>query len=188
MKLSTLATLSLAVLFTSIPSSLAYYFGAGGCVAGAAGIGPPHLKAVAPTFNTQIVTGSLAVGGFKVSIDGVALKPGAVTKVAVKKSHTISVKAAASKIFRGFNFRLGITTATLVPFSKDVANIQPNYLCPSKHAVGLTHLNNNTKTVASGKLTVTSKASNVPLDVLIVVQNRNKKSIYYYSGYKLTFA
>jgi Tfp pilus tip-associated adhesin PilY1 len=100
------------------------------------------------------------------------------------------VKAATSKFFRGFSLRLALKEPLftgLTPLAGD-SSTQSNYVCVGYGAVGITHTNNNTKTVAKGNLTIAKAASNVPLDVIIVVQNRNKKSIYYYTEYKLTFA
>jgi hypothetical protein len=187
MKLSsTVTNILLLVLAASTPVALeAYYFGAGSCLAGEAGVGPPHGKGVSPTYNTQVTTGTLKTGGFTVSIDGAALTAGATTKAAIKKTHVVKVKG---KLFRGFNIRLGVPITTgLVPVKGD-SNTQPNYICLAYKGVGITHTNNHTKTTTSGNMILTTAHTKVPLDITIVVQNQGKKSIYYYSRYFVTFA
>jgi hypothetical protein len=183
--LSIIKTL-LVVLLASIPVALeAYSFGAAGCAGGTAAIGPPHAKGASPTFNTQVINGTLKTGGFTVSIDGTALTAGATFKTTIKNTHVVTVKGS---LFRGFNIRLGVPISTgLVPLKGDSLT-QTNFYCPGVQAVGITHTTNSNKTTTSGDMVLQSAKTKVPLDITIVVQNRNKKSIYYFSEYFVTFS
>jgi hypothetical protein len=188
MKLSSsiITNILVAIFLTSIPVALeAYSFGAGSCLTGQAGTGPPHAKNNPPTYDTQVITGTLKTGGFTVSIDGTALTAGATFKAAMKKNHVVTVKGGS---FRGFSIHLDVPISTgLVPVSGD-SNTQINVYCPGSQAVGITHTNKNTKTSAKGNMILTSAHTKVPLDVTIVVQNHGGISIYYYSQYFVTFA
>lgn len=182
---SVLATLALCML-ASFPVMQAYYFGAGGCAGGTAAVGPPHFKNVYPTFNTQVMSGTLAQGGFQVILDSSVLTAGGTTGALAGKSHVISVKGGTGKVFKGFMIRLGIANANaLLPISGSRFS-QPNSYCTSTGAVGITHTNNITKSGISGTVLV-SNVQKIPLDVTIVVQNRQKKSIFYYTRYYLNF-
>jgi hypothetical protein len=168
----------------SLPTIEAYYYGAGSCPVGMAGVGPPHKLNMSPTFNTEVATGTLLQGGFTVFVDSKALVPHSTTKVAINKNHVISIKAASSKVFRGFLIRLNLTNASALKPLSGATTVQVASVCQSYNAVGLTHTLNTTKVGVSGNLLL-QRTGNVALDVTIVVKNRQKTSIYYYSGFTL---
>lgn len=179
--------LALALCFlTSLPALQAYYYGAGGCIGGQAAVGPPHYKSVPPTYNTQVISGSLPQGGFQIILNSKVLTPGSTVNVVAGKSNIIAIKAGTDKIFRGFLIRLGTTASKALQPLSGSKNVQVAAVCPSYGAVGLTHTLNTTKVGVSGYLDV-STVGKLPLDVTIVVQNRQHKSIFYHSGFTLNF-
>jgi hypothetical protein len=146
--------------------------------------GDPHR------FGTNVTTGPLAKGGFTVTLDSKPLTPGKYTNFLVGKPHKLEIKAAKPKYLRGFLFRLagGVDAAytfeALAPYKGDTT-AQFSIVCVEGLVGGVTHTSNSKKTSASANLTLDVVASYLPLDVTVVVQNRDGNSIFYYSWYWL---
>ena len=175
----------------------AFPIGAGDCPEGRAAVGSVHLSADAVT------TGSLEDKGLRVVINGQMLDPNTPITLQAGVEHTwmVSDGTAQSRMnsegFRGFLLRLGgggvragdTGIDTTVALSSANDNVKEAFAaCVLSQGVGgMTHTDNNLKTAVSGILRLEETATDLQLDVTIVVENRNSNSEYYYSSYAIAF-
>jgi hypothetical protein len=152
---------------------------------GAAGCNP-DMPAVEGAHLSQPTTtsGILADGGFTVSLDGVPLTVGATSTFPLNTDTALTISGSA-KTFRGFLMRLGETEAqTDGAFTVTGTDIKNADVCFD--VGGVTHTSNDDKTTVTATLNLDAIASDMPLDVTIVVQNSDGISDYYYSQFLLT--
>jgi hypothetical protein len=155
-------------LVNSFPS------GAGSCGPGNTSVGSDHL--INPT------TGSLAAGGFTVSLDGAALAEGKTSIFAVGKDVKVTV---AGKAFKGFLVRLGKTdVSTIGAFKAQGNDVQVAAVCFD--AGGITHTSKRLKRSISATLNLPAAAVDMPVDITVVVNNDDGDSEYYYSQFTVT--
>lgn len=156
----------------------AFSTGAGGCSAGNTAVQSSHL--------TNPKTGSLADGGFSVSLAGSTLAAGSTSTFAINTDTSLTVASTGSKMFRGFLLRLGETggVSTDTAFTFAGTDIQKAAACSD--VGGVTHTSPSDKTTVSATLKLTAAATAMPLDVTVVVQNSGGVSEYYYSQFLLT--
>ena len=175
---------SLFILASLSEPSLGYPNGAGSCAAGKNAIQGSHLT------KGNVLFGSLSDGDFSVSIGGVPLVVGATSTFLIGVENTLQI-TAGSKAFKGFLIRLGeaggaTTYDALTATSSDVKVASE---CTGLEGVGgVTHVSNSDKTVVTATLKLDEIASDLPLDVTVVVQNSGNTdtSEYFYSGYFLS--
>ena len=168
----------LALVVATLPkSTVAYPTGAGACTEGNTVVQGAHLT-------TTAKTGSLADGGFSVSLGESALMPGAISTFDIDTNTALTITGRGT--FRGFLMRLGETggVSTVDAFSVTSSDVQLANACFD--VGGVTHTSNQAKTSASATLNLASAANDMPLDVTIVVENSGGVSEYYYSQFTLT--
>jgi len=175
---------SLLVLASLSEPSIGYSNGAGSCAAGKNAIEGSHLT------KGNVLFGSLSDGDFSVSLGGVPLVVGATSTFLIGVENTLQI-TAGSKAIKGFLIRLGeaggaTTYDALTATSSDVKVASE---CTGLEGVGgVTHVSNSDKTVVTATLKLDEIASDLPLDVTVVVQNSGNTdtSEYFYSGYFLS--
>jgi hypothetical protein len=128
-----------------------------------------------------IETGSLEDGGFEVILDGDTLSPSDRMSFAVGEDHVLTVSGR----FLGILVRLeaddGVDTSAAL--SEGSNRLQNAGVCAAP-VVGITHNSNAVKNDAEVILRL-DEASEVALDITIVLANDNVESIFYYSGFAL---
>jgi hypothetical protein len=137
-----------------------------------------------------MISGNLHQGNFLVYLDGVVLAPGATANFSVGIPHNLTLTAVgAGNAFAGLLFRLGgdadTTKALQVPHGDTDLKVAELVCVQAEKAGGVTHKNNNGWTTKTVVLHLDGYASDLPLDVTVVVQNDNVASIWYYSAYTL---
>lgn len=169
MRFSASTVLLLAAAASTTPSAVtAFSTGAGGCSAGGPSPGGGHLA------NPNIMTGDLVQGGYSFSIDGEPLPLTAPLQVG--ESYDMEV---GGPDFRGVLIMSASPNVDLVPTT---ATLQPAAACAGT-GVGITHVNPEFKQVAEGSFTCTGPGT-VELGVNVVVANNFQEgSIYYYTGF-----
>jgi hypothetical protein len=169
-----------------IPSQLATAFpsGAGSCPEGMAAVGGDHLN---PAYT--ITTGGLAEGNLQLAINGRVLLSGTRINLLSGVEHSWTLSSRDQNGFRGFLLRLSGTDQvdTTVALSSADTNVQEALdACIVAQGVGgVTHTDNDVKTGVSGVLRLDEVASNLLLDVTVVIENRNSVSTFFYSGYTI---
>jgi hypothetical protein len=179
-----LASLSFLVVFlawslSSLQTTSAYSFGAGGCSGGMPAVGAPHLPGGG--ISTTFKNGTLEQGSITVLLDGQPLTPGVAASFVVGQSHTLTLQRSTG--YKGLLFRLPVGTTALSPQTGDT-NLQVAMVCTQLSVSGVTHTSNNVKTQSSMDFQVNSAASTMPLDVTVVISN-NGASEFYYSPFIL---
>jgi hypothetical protein len=171
MKRATTSVLIAAIVCKSV---VAYSSGAGSCSAGNNAVQSSHL--------TDPTTGSLADGGFSVSLGGSKLAEGTPSTFSINTDYALTIRGGT---FRGFLMRLGNTgVSTEEVFSVFGSDIQLAAVCTD--VGGVTHSSPDEKTEVAAALNLEAAASNMPLDVTIVVKNSGGASEYYYSQFELS--
>lgn len=170
------------LVLLAIPPVYSYSFGAGGCNGGGPAVGGPHLSSPS--------SGSLATGGFQVTLDSTPLTPGTATSFVTGQDHVLTLKVNTASFFKGVLFRLGstngVTTTSALAVQSGDSNLRlASETCISEGVGGVTHTSNSQKVVATVTLRLNSVASALPLDITVVVQNSGGSSVYYYSGFTL---
>jgi hypothetical protein len=152
----------------------AFSSGAGACGPGNTSVQGPHLM--------DATTGSLSDGGFTISLDGTALSESKTSTFAVGEDVKVTV---AGKSFKGFLVRLGQTDVdTKGAFTPGGDDVQVASACFD--AGGITHKSGSVKTTVSATLNLAEAATDMPVDVTVVVVNSGGKSEYYYSQFMVT--
>ena len=189
-------------LLLSLPlASHAFPIGAGDCPGGRAAVGSVHLSA------GSVTTGRLEDNNLRVQINGQVLDPDSpsiILQAGVEHAWMVADGSSQSRQpsegFRGFLLRLGggrgvgegaddAEIDTTVALSSASDNVKEAFAaCVLSQGVGgVTHNENELKTAVSGILRLDEIASDLQLDVTVVVENRNSNSVYYYSSYTLEF-
>jgi hypothetical protein len=149
----------------------AYPSGSGGCARGRAAPGLPHR------LFKDITRGSLSDGGFNVTIDG---QTPVGNKVTTNNLNFDVVVTADSGFFKGILIRVSNTGSDEVIPADPLTTATA---CGSR--VGsATHNSNSEKTSGTATIDLDDSAT-LNLDITVVVQNDDGKSIYYYMGYKV---
>ena len=163
------------------PTVLAYSNGAGGCTAGNTAVQSIHLT-------QTIKTGSLATGGFSVTLGTTKLVAGVPTTFPINTATSLTI--TGTKSFKGFLMRLGEVGGVQTDAAFSVVTgggVQVSSKCTGVEGVGgVTHTSSALKTKATATLKLGSAASSMPLDVTVVVVNTGGVSEYYYTQFKLS--
>ena len=180
------ALLLLFLLAASVSTVLGFPSQPGSCIGGQAAVGAPHLSA------SSVTTGTLMEGGLSISVNGNTVPEGAAVTLPVGVEHIITLEVTGSNpgvtFFRGYLIRLGSTDISTVRALQPVdrGDWPGSSLCFSQNAGHVGHLGNLEKTTASGAMMLSSPAADMPLDVTVVVSNRNGVSEYYYANYTIS--
>ena len=154
--------------FREEPSMVdAFPDGAGGCMGGMAAVEGLHLDT---SNNRPVVGGTLADGAIRVTVGDLLLDVNTVNELPVGQDLLVGVEAD-DIMFLGVLVRLqapdGVdTTGALIPG----ANVGPASACSSP-IVGITHMNRDPKTMATGTLRFDEEIEGITLDVTIVFLN-----------------
>lgn len=157
---------------------------AGACPQRQPAVGGAHLT------NNNTIKGTLDQGSITVSLNGVALSPSTAANFTAGVDHNLTLTATGSgNTFNGLLFRLGgsvNTKAALRVPSGDSELQVAKLVCIAQQGVGgVTHARSNDWTKKTIILRLNEDASDLPLDVTVVVQNDADASIWYYSAYTL---
>jgi hypothetical protein len=174
----------LQVLLLSSFSVTAFPNGAGSCPPDKAAVGGIHLEA------SSVTTGSLRDNRLIIEINGRELSTNSTLTLKSGVDHNWILVSNSGAGFRGFLIRLDARTRgvdTTVALSSANGNVQEAFTaCIEVEGVGgLTHTDNALKTSVVGTLRLDEEASDLQLDVTVVMENRNGNSVYYYSAYQL---
>ncbi|GKY90714.1 hypothetical protein MPSEU_000044800 [Mayamaea pseudoterrestris] len=156
----------------------AFPTGAGGCSGGGAAVQGEHLDG-----SKDLTSGSLEEAGFQVLLDGTQLSESDDFVIEVGKDAVLTLVATGGTPFKGVLMRVEASdvdvqdTAALTPSD----NVQNAGVCAAPVG-GVTHFNNDEKTSASATLRFDT-ATDVTLDVTVVVANDDSESIFYYQGF-----
>lgn len=175
--------LFLTALFLLLNSVAGFPGGAGGCGGGSAAVAGFHLS---DGNDRPVVPGTLLDGVIRVSIEGIELTPGSPVDVPTNKDLIITVEAG-DIAYLGLLIRLeapaGVDTdGALV----EGANTQVTATC-SAPIVGITHTNNEEKTMSTGTIRFDEGVDGVQLDVTVVFLNNDNGSAYVYSRLPVNF-
>lgn len=195
-----LLTTALLCVLSITTCNLVHAFpgGAAACPANEAAVKGSHTQP-----EKSINTGSLEDGGFQMTLT----LPGGVSSVisasngidfGIGQDHimTLSTTLPDEGMFKGFLLRLGpgddsastaSTTESLQVSAEDNTEVKiATSVCIDNEGVaGLTHTDATEKTTATGVLRMDEVASNLILDVTVVVLNQGAESEYYYTQYVL---
>jgi hypothetical protein len=173
MKLSIISFLFTVLVSTYDESHSVHAFstGAGGCTTGGA-VGQTHLNSP--------MTGLLSVGGFQVLLDDTTpLDPTTPTPITVSQMYSLSIVPSAGATFRGALFRVVGTGVNLQP----AANAVVATACTD--AAGVTHSSPDPKTEFKATLQVDGTVATTVDVTVVVANNGDEGSIYYYSQFSL---
>ena len=171
--------LSILLLISLFHSVAAFPTGAGGCGGGGAAVGGTHLDG-----SKTLTSGSLAEAGFSLLLDGSALENNFVLDL--DSDSILTLVATGGTPFKGVLMRVEATdvdvqdTAALTPDD----NVQAAGVCEAPVG-GVTHSNSDDKTTASATLRFET-ATEITLDVTVVVQNDDSASVFYYESFSGT--
>ena len=172
----------LIISATLCQSVIGFSTGAGSCAAGADAVQSVHLV------RETVITGSLADGGFSVSLAGAKLDKNTPFSFAVGAENNLTI--SGTKSFRGFLVRLAdtgvMTDSALTATGNDV---KVSTVCTDAEGVGgVTHKSSIDKTTVTAILKLDSPAVRMPLDVTIVVENDGitDKSEFYHTRFLVT--
>ena len=163
-----LAALVATSWFREKPSMVdAFPSGAGGCMGGMAAVEGFHLDM---SNGRPVVGGTLADGAIRVTVGDVLLDVDTVNEIPIGQDLLVGVEADDIS-FLGVLVRLqapdGVdTTSALIP----EANVGPASVCVPP-VVGITHTNDDEKTMATGTLRFDEEIDGITLDVTIVFLN-----------------
>jgi hypothetical protein len=182
MKLMNVTASIFLVIAVLCKSVAAFPKAIGNCTEGISVIQGKHVGSTVRT-----ITGSLATGGYSVSLGGARLVVGANRNFTVNTATTITI-SSTSKKFRGFLIRLGGvgTVQTTGALSSTSSDVQVAPTCTTARVAGVIHTSKSDKTTVSATLTLPSLARRMPLDVTIVTLLKGGVSEYYSSRFFLT--
>jgi len=157
--------------------------GAVSCEEGKAAVNGLHLQ------QTTVLTGPLAQDNIEFQINGVALQPGVPFDIELGVDYKWKLLTAGT-FFRGFLIRLGngddqVDTRQSLATDSNTAKVAQTACVDAFMVGGITHSSNVLKNLEEGVLRVHLPSQNMPLDITVVIQNRNSYSIYYYSGFTI---
>jgi hypothetical protein len=180
--------LGLFSLLFPILSSSGFPGGAGGCAPNRAAVEGSHLATPARQ------TGPLGNGGLQVVLDDeIVLRSTQWTNFTVGEDHTLTLKTINDQgtPFRGFLFRLGpgdnsqVDTREALQGTTSDTSVAENLCVVDQGVGGLTHTDSELKDTVRGILRMDRVATNMPLDVTVVIQNRNGLSEFYYQQFRI---
>ena len=184
LSMSALSITRSALLFLSCLSlASALSSGSVGCEGGKAAVSGLHTE------QATVLTGPLSQDNIELQLNGVALQPGVPFNIELGVDYQWKLLTAGT-FFRGFLVRLGrgngnVDTRTSLATSSPTAQVAESACVESYLVGGITHTSNVLKNLEEGTLRVHLPTQNMPLDVTVVIQNRNGYSIYYYSQFTL---
>jgi hypothetical protein len=129
-----------------------------------------------------VVEGSLDEGGLEFQLNGMTMEPNTPTEVLVDTEYVASIVATGDTFFRGALIRLEGVDGNF-DFEEE-ENSQIASVC-SPPVVGVTHTDNDEKTILSGRVTFDA-TGDATFDVTAVFSNNADESVYYYTGFSLT--
>ena len=184
---------TVAALVGSLPAiSWAFPTGAGDCPAGEAAVSGSHLQQA----NDQFRTGSLEEASIEFAINGVPLVPGTPFDAPIGTPHTWSLDVknrmvepgdGGDRPFRGFLVRLeGEDVDSGSAFITEGSDrfVGDAQRCDSQVG-GVTHKENSEKWEVIGEFMLEEASEGMTLDVTVVIENRDSRSAYFYTGYTL---
>ena len=160
---------------------------AGGCPAGIAAVGQPHIDGGRPE-----TTGPLLQGGVTLSLNGVPLE-GKPAEFRLGEVNELVLEASGSPM-KGFLIRVGppqgaensvdLRESIFPADEEDTLSQIAESACVSTEQVGgLTHTSADEKTSVSASLLVENEIEGLSLDVTVVMANVVTDSTYYYSNF-----
>ncbi|CAB9514047.1 AAI [Seminavis robusta] len=157
--------------------------GSVGCEGGRAAVSGLHAS------QQTVLTGPLSQDNIEFQLNGVALQPGVPFNIDIGADNRWRLITAGT-FFRGFLVRLGrgsgnVDTRQSLATASLTAQVAEAACLDAYWVGGVTHNSNVLKNVEEGTLRVHLPSQNMPLDVTVVIQNRNGYSIYYYSGFTI---
>lgn len=177
---------------TALPS------GAGNCPGGRAAVGVTHLEG-------DVTEGTLEKGGFTLTVGDQLLTVGEIATLPLKQDLMWTLNATQRPL-RGFLIRTedrsdDAAVDTREALSADLPLLNGDgddmnsevqvaeTVCINAFSVGgVTHTNNNQKRMVSGTFRMDQAVKELQVDVTIVIANRNGRSVFYYSGFVVSFA
>jgi hypothetical protein len=178
MRISTTLLIA-ATVCTNYFAVHAYPSASGSCAAGVGSVQGSHLS-------SRAITGTLAKGGFSVSLGGVNLVADGTTTFPINTNTPLTL--TGTKSFKGFLMRLGsqggVTTTTALSAG---SSMQVLNLCTDAGVGGVTQTSSSSKSTVTATLNMGAASSGMPLDVVVVVSNSGT-SEYYHSQFFLTSA
>ncbi|CAB9501064.1 expressed unknown protein [Seminavis robusta] len=189
-KLSFVAAVALSSLFSGVS---ALSSGAIGCNGDEPAVGGTHTDAAVRPLQK---TGDFASGSLTFAINGVPLDPDVPFDAPIGMAHTwtltVDLDGLQSRPFRGFLVRVGGGDGNvgaddaLEILDESGADVQEALVCAAQPGVGgLTHTSNDEKTCVMGALVLEELNTNIPVDVTVVIENREEKSAYFYNQFKI---
>ena len=171
----------LLLSFVSLVNSLSN--GAIGCEGGEAAVSGLHKE------QATVLTGPLSQDDIEFQIDGERLQPGVPFNIELGVDYDWKLITAGT-FFRGFLVRLGrgdgnVDTRTSLATNSPTAQVAETACVEAYLVGGITQTSNVLKNLEEGSLRVHLPSQNMPLDVTVVIQNRNGYSIYYYSQFTI---
>ena len=176
-------------LFVAVPFTHGYPSRPGACPADRAAVNDVHLTA------TDLTRGSLVDGGLVLSINGQSLTAGETIALDTATTHTVVLEVSTSggasttpvSFFRGFLMRLGETeSSTLGALTTNDPTASAVFHCDNAGVGSIGHISGVQRTSVAGALFMDTSAANMPLDVTVVVEVRNGKSVFYYDRFFVT--
>ena len=185
----TLAALLVHLLLLTVHQISAFPGGVGGCAGGRAAVEGAHLATSAR------ITGTIGNVRLQMVLDDqFVLRSANTMDFTVGGNHTLTLRMMddTATAFRGFLFRLGKpldnaafdTTDAFRRTTRDTS-VAFEHCVINEGVGGLSHANANVKESVSGILRLDEPANNMPLDVTVVIQNRNGLSEFYYQRFFL---
>jgi hypothetical protein len=177
----------LALVLAMPWTAAAWPLGAGRCPAGEAAVAGSHTEG-----EKEITAGTLADGGFTVSLNGVPLD--SAPELRAGQEETITIVSDNGTPFKGFLIRIAAPEGTVVdvrdaiyPISSNDTDTQVSEAaCVETELVGgLTHTGASDKTQVSGTIFVDAGMPGIVLDITLVGVNNNDASSYWYSQYEI---
>ena len=182
-----LLALLLILLVAQQPLSVsAFPGGVGGCAGGRAAVEGPHLTSSAR------ITGPIGNARLQMVLDDqIVMRARDMVNFTIGVDHTLTLRRIDEDgiRFRGFLFRLGPGSVASVDTTDALDRTTDDTIIAFEHCVsgqgvgGLSHTNSNLKEQVSGVLRMDVVADKMPLDVTVVIQNRNGLSEFYYQRF-----
>lgn len=182
-------TMIVHLLILLVGQVSAFPGGVGGCAGGRAAVEGAHLATSAR------ITGAIGNARLQMILDDdLVLRASTRMDFTVGGNHTLTLRKIDDNAisFRGFLFRLGTPLGDAAFDTTDaLRRTTPDTSVAFEHCVinqgvgGLSHANSNVKESVSGILRLDEPANDMPLDVTVVIQNRNGLSEFYYQRFFL---
>lgn len=172
---SKLPTVLLSATLVLVQQALAFPNAPGGC--GIPPVGGPHLTA--PT----VISNTLEDAGITVSIDGVALSPGASFQITADTEATIVVAAEEGLTYRGILIRIERSDGQDASGTLMSGDLTDAVACVAP-VTGVGHSDRSDKSTSTATLRI-ADIVDATLHVTTVFSNRDGVSSYASSGYSL---